>query len=256
MAGQRVIRMDLAYEGTDFAGFNVQPGRRTVQSVLEGSWHSITGEAVRMTAAGRTDAGVHAVGQVVSVQTSSSMRPDGLLRALNARLPEDAVVRRLVEAPPSFDARRSAVRRHYRYTIWNQPVRNVRWRRYSLHVAAPLDLGRMQAATSALLGEHDFRAFAGRLSQSPPSSTRRTLISAEWSAGRDGFIHFDVAADGFLRHMVRGIVGTMLRIGRVQLSADELRQMLVGGERRAMGLTAPAHGLTLTRVDYDERVGM
>lgn len=251
MLDQRVVRLDLAYDGTDFQGFNAQPGRRTVQSLLEESWRQITGEAVRVTPAGRTDTGVHALGQVVSVRTFCVMPADRLMRALNATLPMDVAVLAGSDQPPSFDARRSALRRAYRYTLWTDPVRNVRARRYSWHVPRRLDLLRMEQASSELLGEHDFRGFAARLARSSVTTTRRTVSLARWHRDDDGFLHFEVAANGFLRRMVRGLVGALVAVGHGRLDANEIRLRLQPGSEGAHIDHAPAHGLTLTHVDYE-----
>jgi tRNA pseudouridine38-40 synthase len=193
---------------------------------------------------------VHAIGQVVSVSTTARLEVGAVRRATNARLPADVLVRAVEEAAPGFDARRSAVWRHYRYTIWRDPTPNIWWQRYSYHLAAPLDLAAMRRGARRLLGRHDFAAFATHRAQADPrQGTTRTLYRARWR--RDGgFWHFDAVADAFVRHMVRGIVGTLLLVGRGGLAPREVSAILEGRDRRRAGPTVPAAGLTLMAVGY------
>ncbi len=248
----RTIRLDLAYEGTHYHGFGIQPGRPTIQEVLEQAVSQALDERVRVTPAGRTDAGVHASGQVVSLRTRSRLEATALLQATNARLPEDVLVTNAAEMPPEFDARRSAVRRQYRYTIWNQPTRSLWLRRWSWHVPAPLDLDRLRAASERLVGRRDFSGFAGGMAREPRGrSTIRTIERAEWMA-EGGILKFDVTADAFLRHMARAIVGTLVWVARGRLGTEQLDWLLDGAERAHAGPNAPAAGLMLTRVEYPE----
>ncbi|HEX3247592.1 MAG TPA: tRNA pseudouridine(38-40) synthase TruA [Chloroflexota bacterium] len=250
MLPSRVVRLNLAYEGTKFQGFNVQPQRRTVQGVLEAAWYQVMGETIRVTAAGRTDTGVHAAGQVGSVRTSCQRPPAQIVRALNATLPEDVAVLSASDEPEWFDARRSARQRHYRYTIWAGPIRNVFWQRFSWHVPQALDISSMRQASECLLGTHDFRCFAARLARSSVESTRRTVSRMEWSRDDEGFVHLDIAADGFLRRMVRGIVGSLVAVGRGRQGAGDVAARLEGVYVTGRGDFAPPHGLSLTRIDY------
>jgi tRNA pseudouridine38-40 synthase len=250
MASARVVRLNLAYEGTKFQGFNVQPERRTVQGALEAAWLQVSGEAVRITPAGRTDTGVHASGQVGSFRTSSQRPVAQIVRAMNAILPGDVVVLSASDEPEWFDARRSARRRHYRYTIWTGPVRNVFCQSFSWHVSRELDITGMRQASECLIGKHDFRGFAARLARSSVESTVRTVDRLEWSRDEDGFVHLDIAADGFLRRMVRGIVGSLVAVGIGRQDADDVRARLHGSNASGRVDHAPPHGLTLTRVDY------
>lgn len=249
----RTIRLDLAYEGTRYYGFGRQPNRRTIQEVLETALTHCLGEHVRVTAAGRTDAGVHASGQVVSFTTRGRLAPPELLRAANAHLPDDVLVHCAAEAPPGWDARRAAVRRHYRYDIWNARLPNLWWRRWAWHLPDPpgkLDLEAMQAAAERLVGTHDFASFLGHRSQEPAGRTTvRTVERAAWR--RDGSLMiFEISANAFLRHMVRGIVGTLIEVGRGQVPLAQWETILEAGDRRQAGPNAPPHGLILTRVDY------
>src|SRR5690349_18686145 len=205
----RTLRLDLAYEGARYSGFGIQPGRLTVQEVLEEALARSLGEQVRVTAAGRTDTGVHASGQVISFMTNGRLRPAELVRAVNAHLPEDILVEAAAEMPVTFDARRTALRRHYRYLIWNHRLPDLWLRRWSWHIEDRLDVGAMDEAASRLLGEHDFASFAGGQAQEPAGRTTiRAIERAHW--WRDGdLVGFEVTANAFLRHMVRGIVGTL-----------------------------------------------
>ncbi len=248
----RKLALVLEYEGTGYYGFGIQPGLPTVQGELERALAETLGESVRVTPAGRTDAGVHATYQVVSFATESGLAVDAIQRALNARLKADILVKRVVDVPPWFDARRSARRRHYRYTIWREKLRSVWQRRTSYHFAGLLDLPSMEAAAEHLLGSHDFSAFAARWGEERRAGRAgvRTVYRAEWVS--DGpFLHFYISADAFLRHMVRGIVGSLLWVGRGRLSVEQFSQLLQQGSRAAAGPTVPPHGLTLTGVEYD-----
>lgn len=227
----------------------------TIQGVLEEVLATVVGHAVRVTPAGRTDAGVHARGQVISFTTTSHIPASVVSRALNARLPCDIVAVRSIEAAPGFDARRAARRRSYRYAIWNSEVPNLWLRRYLWHVPYRLDLEAMQEAAATLVGRHDFTSFIGRAAEeSRPKSPIRTIYEARWS--RDGeMLYFDCTADAFGRHMVRNMVGTLLWVGTGRLDGEAFRRILEARDRRAAGPTAPAHGLTLMNVEYDDQEG-
>lgn len=248
----RTVRLDLAYEGTRYHGFGLQPNRRTIQEVLEEALARSLGERVRVTAAGRTDAGVHASGQVVSFTTRGRLAPPELLRAANARLPDDVLVHGAADAPPDLDARRSAIRRHYRYLIWSQRLPSLWWRRWAWHLTDRPDLAAMQDAADRLVGTHDFASFLGHRSQEPAGRTTvRTVERADW--WQDGnLIGFEITANAFLRHMVRGIVGTLVEVGRGKLDPAQFGTIFEAGDRRQAGPNAPPHGLILTGVDYPE----
>lgn len=249
----RTIRLDLAYEGTRYHGFGLQPNRRSIQEVLEEALARSLGERVRVTAAGRTDAGVHASGQVVSFATRGRLAPPELLRAANAHLPEDVLVFAVAEAPPDLDARRSALRRHYRYLIWNDRLPSLWWRRWAWHLSDRLDMEAMQTAADHLLGTRDFASFLGHKAQEPAGRTTvRTIERADW--WQDGpIIGFEITANAFLRHMVRGIVGTLIEVGRGRLEPAQFGTILEAGDRRRAGPNAPPRGLVFTGVEYPER---
>jgi len=249
----RTVRLDLAYEGTRYHGFGLQPDRTTIQEVLEEALARCLGERVRVTAAGRTDAGVHASGQVVSFSTRGRLAPPELLRAVNAHLPNDVLVHGTADVPPDFEARRSALRRHYRYLVWSHRLPSLFWRRWAWHLTDRPNIVAMQAASDRLVGTHDFASFLGHRSQEPAGRTTvRTVERADW--WQDGeLIGFEIAANAFLRHMVRGIVGTLIEVGRGKLSSAQFDAILQSGDRRQAGPNAPPHGLILTGVEYPER---
>jgi tRNA pseudouridine38-40 synthase len=245
----RTLRLALEYDGTAYKGFGVQPAAPTVQGVLETALGATLGHPTRVVVGGRTDSGVHAVGQVVSLRTASRLDTDAVRRATNARLPADVLVRAVAEAPDGFDARRSALWRHYRYTLWRDAAPNIWWQRYSYHLAGPLDLAAMRRASRRLMGRHDFAAFATHQAQNAPGSTVRRVIAARWRTD-GGFWHFDVVADAFLRHMVRSMVGTLLLVGRGELAPGDIDSLLRQRDRRRAGPTVPAAGLTLMEIAY------
>jgi tRNA pseudouridine38-40 synthase len=243
----RTLRLVIEYDGTDFAGWQRQVGQRTVQACLEEAFAAMVGGPVRVTGAGRTDAGVHAEGQVVSVQVAARIPPAGFLRGLNTHLPPDIAVRELADAAADFDARRSARGKVYRYSIWNHVVRSPQRARWAWHHRAPLDTQAMREAAAAFVGRHDFRAF--RASDCERRTTVRELRS--FSVVRDGaLITCEVEGTAFLKNMVRIMVGTLVGAGRGELDAAGVAALLAGGDRTQAGVTAPAHGLTLVRVIY------
>ena len=230
------------------AGQTQSQGERTVQGALENAIERVCGQRVRVTGAGRTDAGVHAVGQVASVRVATALSNERLRAALNAHLPREAVVRLLEEAPLHFDARRDARSKLYRYSIWNGAVRSPRRAARFHAIEVPLDLGAMQAAAQALVGEHDFASFQAAGSSVKTTVRRITRVDLVGEAG--GEIVLEVEGGGFLRHMVRNLAGTLVEIGRGRREASGIPELLAARNRALAGPTAPAHGLTLVRVDY------
>ncbi len=211
----------------------------------------VTGLETRIAGAGRTDAGVHATGQVVSFQTTSRLSTSALQNALNAVLPEDVAVVSAMEAPPGFHARYSARSREYRYTIWNAPERPVVGRQYVYHWRSYLDAEAMDRAARVLVGRHDFAAFAASMASTQrAASTVRTLFRLHcWRDGQRLIIQ--AVADAFLPHMVRNLVGTLVPVGMHRATADDVKAILASRDRRRAGITVPARGLCLTRVVYD-----
>jgi tRNA pseudouridine38-40 synthase len=243
----RRFRIVVEYDGTDFSGWQRQVGQRTVQETLEDAIRDMTGETPFVRAAGRTDAGVHANGQVASFDLTANIPPRGLLRGLNSILPADVAIVDVAEAAPDFDARFSARGKVYRYTVWNHFVRSPRLARTAWHVREPVDVDVIRRAAAALVGEHDFRAF--RASDCDRKTTNR--IVRRLDVERQGpLLTFDIEATAFLKNMVRIVVGTLVDIGRGRIGDDAPARMLATGDRSAGGMTAPPGGLTLLRVIY------
>jgi len=249
-----VFRFVLEYDGTDFAGWQRQrEGERTVQGVLEDALARVVGVRAAVIGAGRTDAGVHAEGQVASAELETVLAPETLARALNARLPCDVAVLEATLAPPGFHARYDARAKVYRYSIWNSRQPSPLRQRRFLTVRAPLDVEAMREAAQHLAGCHDFACFetrpepaAGRAGR----STVRRLDRVELSGSAGGEIQLELEGSGFLRHMVRAIAGTLLEVGRARRAPESLPGLLAGRDRREAGPTAPARGLTLVRLRY------
>lgn len=246
----RTLALTLAYEGTAFAGWQRQPGARTVQGVLEDALAAIEERPVTLVAAGRTDAGVHARGQVASVDVANQLPPAVLVRAINVRLPDDVRVVVVREARPGFDARREARAKVYQYTIAMGPDPGPFVRRVVWHVPQRLDVGSMQQAAALLAGEHDFAAFQAS-GGDVRTSVRRLLQSRLIDEpGTPHYLRYRVVGTGFLRHMVRNIAGTLVDIGKGRWPAEEMAAILASRTRTRAGLTAPAAGLVLERVIY------
>ena len=244
----RILRLDLEYDGAGFSGWAVQPGLRTVEGALRDALATLVRGPVELAVAGRTDAGVHASGQVASVATESDLEARRLHRGLNALLPPDVSVTAVGDAPAGFDARRDARARRYEYRVLPGTPSALRRARV-LHHPAPLDPGAMADAARRALGRHDFRAFT-------PTRTehvffQRTVSVCEWARRGDELV-LTVEADAFLRHMVRVLAGTLLLVGRGAWPASRFEALLRGAPRGAAGPTAPAHALTLVGVAYDE----
>jgi tRNA pseudouridine38-40 synthase len=247
-----MIRLLLEYDGTPFLGWQLQPQGPTVQGALEAALLRMTGEGVRVKGSGRTDAGVHALGQVASFSTRSRLEPVAIQRALNALLPPAVAVLAAREAPPGFDAQFSATGKTYRYRMLARREPSPLERLRAWHLPAPLDLDRVREAAALLPGRRDFSAFRG--SGCVASSPVRTLARCDVGAA-GGLIVFELEADGFLRHMVRNIVGTLAEVGRGRFAPAEVAVMLASRDRRRAGVAAPPHGLYLERVAYPAALG-
>lgn len=254
----RTLKLTLAYDGTEFSGWQRQASERTVQAVLEDTLLPIERRAVVVTAAGRTDAGVHAAGQVASVTLESGMALTDLHRALNATLPGDVRVVSIEDAPLDFSARHDARQKTYHYAIWNGVSIPPQLRRYVLHVPQVLDLEAMNDAASAVVGLHDFTSFQAAGSD-VKSTMRRVLdsvirevdVSAFTSiAPGDRLLRYDISGTGFLRHMVRNIAGTLIEFGWRGKGEADMRAVLKARDRSRASATAPPHGLTLWKVEY------
>lgn len=247
----RNVALRLAYDGTDFIGSQYQNQGRSVQGALEEAWQQFAQEQRRFTLAGRTDAGVHAQGQVANVRTATRHDLRTIRRGMNAILPDDVAIQAVCEVDYEFHARFTANRRDYRYLIDNNRAPLPMLRNLALHVEQPLDTAAMAAALPQLEGTHDFAAFT--VNSPDQKSTVRKMFLARLDEvelfGRR-LLAIDLAANAFLQHMVRVIVGTVLLVGRGRMTPEQFGEVLRQRDRKAAGPTAPAHGLTLVAVGY------
>lgn len=239
--------MIIAYDGTDYVGWQTQKNGTSVQQVLEGALFSITGERVSVQGSGRTDSGVHARAQVAHFDTAARMPADKFAYALNANLPGDIRVLYSEEAPEDFHARFAAKDKEYRYRILLSPHQDVFTRRYALHVHAPVDCDKLLTSAPLLIGTHDLAAF--KSTGTTVESTVRTITKSEWIVNGSR-LEYRVAGNGFMYNTVRILVGTMLAVGQGILPEDSVSRALTSLDRNDAGPTAPAHGLTLWRVRY------
>ncbi len=246
------IRIVIEYDGTDFAGWQLQPDARTVQGEIEKAIQAVVGEKRRIFGAGRTDSGVHARGQVAHFSTKSRLEPKEWVGALNANLPPDVRILDAENTPLAFDARRSARGKWYRYEILNRPVRPAIDRRHVWHIEGKLDVDAMKRAAQYLLGEHDFSSFRGKGCDA--KNTRRAVRRLDVQKTDEERIVTDLEATAFLKHMARNIVGTLVEVGRGRLQPSDMERILKLRDRKEAGPTAPAQGLTLMKVFYDDEI--
>ena len=244
----RNIKMILEYEGTRYHGWQRQANGLTVQEVLEEGISTITQEDIRVIGSGRTDAGVHALGQVANFRTNSNIGPRGLLQGINSLLPWDIVVKELAEADTSFHSRYKAKSKTYMYQIYRGAVRSALYRDYAWFIHDTLDIEKMKEAAQLLLGTFDFASFCA--ANCGIKNHVRTVMAVDMIMDRRGMLRFCIEADGFLKYMVRNIVGTLVDVGRGKLSKAELMNIVAAKDRRRAGQTAPAHGLFLKEVKY------
>lgn len=246
----RCFKAIVEYDGTDFRGFQWQHATRTVQGEMEQAISLRTGQNVRVTGAGRTDSGVHALGQVISFQAETRIPIERMAIALNSALPKDISVRTVEETDPAFNARFKASSRVYAYLILNRNAPSALWRRYSAFAAEPLDIAAMREAASLLIGEQDFAAFTNELQPGEP--TFRDVRQCRISSWRS-MILVRIEANAFLRGMVRNIVGTLMAIGGGAYPAERIQVIQASRDRKMAGPSAPPQGLCLIRVRYGER---
>ena len=244
------FKLTIEYDGTAYHGWQRQKNDRTVQGEIERALATMTRRPIVLTGSGRTDAGVHALGQTANFHCETRLSPETFQKGLNAILDDDIVVRGCEPVPESFHARFDAAGKVYRYDILNHPLPDAVGRQYQWHIRAPLDAAAMGQAAAALPGTHDFRAFEG--TGSPRSHTVRTVSRAEFAAEETGRLSFRIEADGFLRYMVRNIVGTLVEVGMGKITPADFGEILRSRDRSRAGATAPARGLFLVRVRYPD----
>lgn len=255
----RNIRLLIAFDGTAYSGWQRQKSAPTIQGEIELCLQRMTGAAVTLHGAGRTDAGVHALGMVANFRTRARIPCPGFLQGLNSMLPPDIRILEASEVPDEFHSRYSATGKTYRYTICTAPIQLPTERLYATHVSRPLDAARIRAALARVIGSHDFASFEGNGSRDPESGgfagrgAVRILYLAEYSAqaAQPDTWYFRFTGNGFLRHMVRNLVGTLLLVGSGRITPDEFAAILQSKDRTRAGATAPAHGLLLEQVLYE-----
>lgn len=248
----RNLKITLAYDGTDFCGWQVQPDAPSVQGTLASAIGRITGEKVLPQGSGRTDAGVHALAQVATFAIESVIPAANLVIALNDVLPTTVRVLACAEVPADFHARKSAVAKTYRYRMYRGDICPPFLARYVWHYPYPLDFGAMAEAARLVEGEHDFTSFAAvdpERGKDEPVSNVRIVFSSRWTQQDEEFV-YEIRGDGFLHHMVRNLVGTLLLVGKRTLKPDDITRIVSARDRSAAGATAPARGLYLVNVEY------
>jgi len=251
---ERRVRIDLAYDGTAYAGWQLQENAKTVQGIVEEALYRLQGDKpVRIRGAGRTDSGAHARGQVADASLSTRCHDDEIFRALSHMLPGDVRPVRVLTVPPAFHARHDATSKTYRYLLDTSAAGDPWWRRYALAFPHALDAAAVDAALAQLVGRRDFSGFTGSACTVPDRV--RTVTDARRVAVGPGLTAFVFTADGFLTHMVRNLVGTLLLVGRGKIAPSSIAEILESRDRRRAGPTAPARGLCLTSVVYDEALG-
>jgi tRNA pseudouridine38-40 synthase len=243
-----IYKLTIEYDGEAFSGWQKQPGKRTVQGAVEEALGVVAREELRVQGASRTDAGVHALGQVASFETALELDPRKLADSLSALCRPHAAIVRAELAPPGFNARRDATGKRYLYRVLNRPAPSPLRARTSWHVRDPLDLGAMRAAAAILVGRHDFRGF--RAADCGRDETVRTVTAIDVSERGDGVLELEVRGTAFLKNMVRIIAGTLVAVGLGKMAADGVARVLETGDRTLAGQTAPACGLTLVEVLY------
>jgi tRNA pseudouridine38-40 synthase len=240
-------RLSLEYDGTEYHGWQLQPNARTVQQVLETALATVLRHPIRVVAAGRTDAGVHALGQVATFESARVIDPGELRKALNALTPPDIAIREVLEVAEEFDVRRHATARVYEYRIWNQPWPSAFWHRFTWHVPRALDLRAMRTAAAAVVGERDFSAFRAADCEAAHPVRR---VTHSGITETENLITYRIEANAFLKHMVRAIVGTLVQVGTGDLGPEAMDAILAARDRTRAGPTAPPQGLVLVAVSY------
>jgi tRNA pseudouridine38-40 synthase len=241
------LKITLEYDGANYHGWQLQHNAPTVQGAIEAVLQRLLNQPVRVRVAGRTDTGVHAIGQVLTFTPPKALDLPRFQHSVNALLPPDIAFKHIEEVPDTFNPRRDAIRRTYQYRIWNQQWRSPLWARYSWHFPYPLDVSAMNTAASLLIGDHDFSSFQG--SDSEDRNPHRTIFRSTVRSD-DNFLLYDIEGRSFLRHMVRNIVGTLVDVGRGAIHVEDFARIFAARDRTHAGLNAPPRGLCLMEVKY------
>ena len=242
------FKITVEYDGSAYHGWQRQAEDRTIQGEIENALMTMTGNSITLTGSGRTDAGVHALSQAANFRCATSLTPETFLKGLNSLLPEDIVITSCKTVPEKFHARYDVKSKVYHYRILNRLLPAAISRQYAWHIRKKLNLSAMQEALRYVIGSHDFRAFEG--SGSPRTSTIRCIINADLVKTDNDYLVLKIEGDGFLKFMVRNIVGTLVDVGFDKITPDDFKQILVSKNRNLAGITAPAHGLFLIEVKY------
>ena len=242
------FKITIEYDGSAYHGWQRQAEDRTIQGEIENTLMTMTGDSVTVTGSGRTDAGVHALNQTANFRCAKSLTPEAFLKGLNSLLPDDIVITSCTVVPEKFHARYDVKSKVYHYRILNRLLPAAISRQYAWHIRKKLDLEAMKEAICCILGSHDFKAFEG--SGSPRASSIRSIINADFVITDNDYIVLRIEGDGFLKFMVRNIVGTLVDVGLDKITPDDFKQILVSKDRNLAGITAPAHGLFLMEVKY------
>ena len=242
------FKLIIEYDGSSYHGWQRQKNRKTIQGEIEKAIMTITGKKIALTGSGRTDAGVHAFGQVANFYCDTEISPEVFQRGLNGLMPKDIIIKECNTVNEKFHARYDAKTKTYRYRILNRTTPAAICRQYAWFIKKKLDLDAMQSAILHIIGTNDFKAFEG--AGSPRSSTKRRVINAGLQQKEKEYLIFEIEADGFLRFMVRNIVGTLLDVGLCKITPDDFKKILLSKDRNLAGATAPPHGLFLMNVKY------
>lgn len=242
------FKLIIEYDGSSYHGWQRQKNRKTIQGEIEKAIMTITGKKIALTGSGRTDAGVHAFGQVANFYCDTEISPEVFQRGLNSLMPKDIIIKECNTVNEKFHARYDAKAKTYQYRILNRTTPAAICRQYAWFIKKKLDLDAMQSAILHIIGINDFKAFEG--AGSPRSSTKRRVINADLQQKKKKYLIFEIEADGFLRFMVRNIVGTLLDVGLCKITPDDFKKILLSKDRNLAGATAPPHGLFLMNVKY------
>lgn len=243
------FKLTIEYDGSAYHGWQRQPNGPSIQSAIETALKRMTRQSIVLIGSGRTDAGVHALGQIANFTCDTRIEPMEFQKGLNSMLADDIVIRECRQVPIEFHSRFDATSKLYRYHILNRPLPSAIGRQYAWWIRRPLDPSAMRTAAQHLLGTHAFKAFEG--AGSPRSTTVRRIMRADLNHDPDGRIQFSVQADGFLRYMVRNMVGSLVAVGRNDLTPDHFKAILASQDRNQAAATAPPHGLFLVQVNYE-----